>query len=132
MKDQFVPYELALKLKELGFSISCLGYYTKGWEHHISIGDPTMADIFTNRRIMAAPLWQQAFDFFRKEYGLESLVYKFIGGGSGFAEVYSYKVYTCTGSSGDFEKGSNFVYDTYEEARQACLEQLIKIVQLNK
>ena len=27
MKDQFVPYDIALKLKELGFNDECFGYY---------------------------------------------------------------------------------------------------------
>ena len=29
MKDQFVPYEIAVKLKEKGFDQPCLGYYTQ-------------------------------------------------------------------------------------------------------
>lgn len=29
MKDQFVTYELALQLKELGFKEKCLGYYVE-------------------------------------------------------------------------------------------------------
>lgn len=33
MKDQFVSYPIALKLKELGFDEPCFGYYTpmKEW-----------------------------------------------------------------------------------------------------
>ena len=29
MKEQFVPYELAAKLKELGFDEACLAFYIK-------------------------------------------------------------------------------------------------------
>ena len=33
MEKEFVPYELAVKLKELGFDEECFGYYTE-LDHH--------------------------------------------------------------------------------------------------
>lgn len=61
MEEQFVPYELALKLKELGFDERCLaGYYNDGkslWFfrfHKNSEREPTVAE-----RFATAPLWQQ-------------------------------------------------------------------------
>lgn len=70
MKEQFVPYNLALKLKELGFDEMCIAFYNEKTElrlvsqksHKISMR------IMRNRSLRneakcTAPLWQQAFDW---------------------------------------------------------------------
>lgn len=61
MKKQFVIYEIALKLKELGFEEYCLAYYDNNKE----------LKIFNNcqeyYRSIKAPLWQQAIDFLIKK-----------------------------------------------------------------
>ena len=75
MKEQFVTYEIALKLGELGFNEKCFGYYY--CKSNIHIGDNCYS--FTNGYItktyvenvcqsddaFLAPLWQQAIDWFR-------------------------------------------------------------------
>lgn len=81
MKNLFVPYEIALKLKEKGFDELCFGWfqpevgYTNvqiNWnaenphrnsnfkEHENSIGE-----------VIAAPLYQQVVDFFREKHNIE-------------------------------------------------------------
>lgn len=72
MEEQFVPYNLSLKLKEIGFDERCLaGYYNDGkslWFfrfHKNSEREPTVAE-----RFATAPLWEQAFDWFRNEHKL--------------------------------------------------------------
>lgn len=66
MEEEFVPYELAVKLKELGFDKECFGGYIR-----LSNGDFELA-FYKDRLInfnkesniyVSAPLWQQAFDF---------------------------------------------------------------------
>ena len=54
MEEQFVPYELAIKLKELGFDEPCLGGFDddKKWWHHPD------SDV-----VIDVPIWQQAFQF---------------------------------------------------------------------
>jgi hypothetical protein len=32
MKNQFIPHELSLELKKLGFDEPCLGYYNCDWD----------------------------------------------------------------------------------------------------
>ena len=99
MKEQFIPYELALELKELGFDEDCFGYYRpiKNWmistnpkfnsEPHFTgpnwcndsmifyfmyksnpFGDRdgTVKNSSIKNEYIAAPLWQQAFDWFRE------------------------------------------------------------------
>jgi hypothetical protein len=61
MKDQFVTYHLAFKLKELGFKEACFGIFFNsdpmGWQFGFTPFQPQGPDI------CSAPLWQQAIDF---------------------------------------------------------------------
>ena len=67
MKKQFVTYEIALKLKELGFDEECLGYYTinnKGLLY------PYNKSKYINRKdfLCVAPLYQQIIDWLREKH----------------------------------------------------------------
>ena len=72
MKNEFVPYEEALALKELGFNETCFTFYTdeqelynsEGWGYNQ--GKNVLGDE------VVAPLYQQAFRWFRQEHGLFS------------------------------------------------------------
>jgi len=65
MKEQFVTYEIALKLKEFGFREECLAIYGVDRKELI-IMDNAM-DIFRETlrigQTLRAPLWQQAWQF---------------------------------------------------------------------
>lgn len=77
LKKQFIPYEQALKLKELGFNEECLNYYST--PNHPSLqpaillgsnpSDPLMESEMNKIGVwkIKAPLWQQAWEFFREE-----------------------------------------------------------------
>ena len=68
MNKEFIPYEQALALKELGFDEPCIKYYwtdgmfTKTYESPFN----------HNKRdnLISAPLYQQAFRWFREKYNL--------------------------------------------------------------
>ena len=70
MEKQFVPYELELKLKELGFDEECFGFYNNAdgnvWIKHLIPDD--IKEIYTGD--ISAPLWQQAFDWFMDNHKL--------------------------------------------------------------
>ena len=68
MKEQFVTYEIALKLKNLGFNEFCMGFFYS--EHidelsDISLGTTTkVVEEMVNRfNCIKAPLWQQVQSF---------------------------------------------------------------------
>ena len=62
MEKEFVPYKLAVKLKELGFDEECLML----WEHTdfwTNLVRPEEFKKVVSERYCQAPLWQQAFDW---------------------------------------------------------------------
>lgn len=106
MEKEFVPYELAVKLKELGFDEFCL---------------KTMLDFdITYESDVKMPLFQQAFRWFREKYE----IYYIIEGSKKFG--FQHFIYDDKGS---YEIKSEETFKNYEEAESACLTKLIKIVE---
>jgi hypothetical protein len=104
----FVPYEQALALKELGFDEPRLGYY-------IELRNPVegLLKIGLDNDYLQAPLYQQAFRWFREKYGYYYPIHRTTNNTN--QVLYSIGPY-----AGD--------YFTYEEAELACLKKLIEIV----
>lgn len=75
MEEQFVIYEIALKLKELGFNLPCFSAYTENG-NLMDIGDYAdydeigKLDGHSYSISCLAPLWQQVIDWFREIHGL--------------------------------------------------------------
>jgi len=113
MEKEFIPYEQALALKELGFNEICLSRY---WKEVLQIPSNAIwanpIGLSKEMDYVAAPLYQQAFRFFREEYRLDVRPSQNIN-----------KWWFTYGSI-----VSDKVYDTYEEAELACLKKLIEIV----
>ena len=105
MTKEFVPYNESLELKELGFDEECLSYY---FNKQLSFGSKTAYG-----EVVEAPLFQQAFRWFREKYKLHYPIA--VSDGVWF-----------------YDKWSLGVYKTYEEAEQACLTKLIEIVEQSK
>jgi hypothetical protein len=114
MEKEFIPYEQALALKELGFDEPCFGYYK--YEELLIQGQSKNSD---HGFSISAPLYQQAFRWFReKKYQAEILWRGDFGD-------FCWKI-------GRFKYGSHFFsddgFETYEEAELECLKKLIEIV----
>jgi len=131
MKKEFLPYELAVKLKELGFDEPCLGFYNhQGQLILMAQEDESSIETYKNSYVemgmqYAAPLYQQAFRWFREKYVLDSIVQPT------YSTKYQYRVFNVETKCkvqvyGDY-MGRKF--NTYEEAELACLEKLIEIVE---
>lgn len=68
MEKEFVTYEIALKLKELGFDEYCLGFYTT-WKELLFYVNDKESYIRDKKQILCdAPLWQQTIDWLWKEH----------------------------------------------------------------
>src|SRR5690606_12554873 len=115
--NQFVPYELAVKLKELGFDEGCFGTYL--WEV-LEIG----LDIPNDEYFTRAPLWQQAFDWFIEEHNLCGIVTPTS------TNKWIFKTITIIEDVSilhNYNHLDSIGYASAEKARQACLSELIKI-----
>jgi hypothetical protein len=116
---EFVPYELALELKQLGFDEPCLAtidqtdfIHIKGTEYPIR-----GAMIYDT---IDCPTYSQAFRWFREKHNIHTWIIN--------AED-NHNVFK------PFFRGTNIhdqhlvdFYKTYEEAELACLRNLIEIV----
>ena len=121
MKEEFIPYEEALALKELGFNEECFGYYDV-------TGEMSTKEILFQGEVVSitAPLYQQAFRWFREKYGyvgLVQLVEPEYGGDYGYVIYYKPNHLAVD----HWNKGFN----THEEAQLVCLKKLIEIVKEN-
>ena len=75
-KDKFVPYDLALRLKALGYDEPCFARYYQqdGNDAFIQIGETEIEEAENAGDDVTfeceAPLWQDAFDWLHDEYHL--------------------------------------------------------------
>ena len=73
MEKEFIPYEQALALKELGFNEPCMKGYTEEYKTLISFSSThtnTSVEKTLPTKPLTAPLYQQAFRWFREKYNL--------------------------------------------------------------
>ncbi len=126
MTKEFIPYEQALELKELGFDESCFGSYVKLTDtQNTFFMNDVVSEIdretpLHKSLITKAPLYQQAFRWFREKYNL-------------YAAIYPIKQHwECDVRHTNKDVNSSmFTWDnnfTYEEAELECLKKLIEIV----
>ena len=118
MEKEFIPYEQALALKELGFDEPCFGVY-------ITSQLFVTPDIVYNSKdipICKAPLYQQAFRWFREKYGC-----------CGYSNIHQYYI------SGNyflnsFEKPNQIIITCkkWDEIELECLKEMIKIIKDGK
>jgi hypothetical protein len=126
MKNEFVTYEQALALKELGFDEPVIAMYKEEFKKDLY---PTKYWGKDNRNsmwiegIISAPTYQQAFRWFRDVHELEGVPQK-----ADSFSWYKYCIWKYT-SNGKHRVNDafGFEYKTYEEAEQACLDKLIEI-----
>jgi hypothetical protein len=140
MEKEFIPYEQALALKELGFDEPCFAYFYHHQEYKILFDNPNQArdynsikidvgSIFDHdeervkkgleslgdsvSRMTSIPLYQQAFRWFRQKYEITGYV-MFLGW---------YHII-----SKDLNIKEKVQSENHEEAELECLKKLIEIV----
>ena len=123
MKKEFIPYEQALELKELGFDEPCFGRYDGRDENKGKIWYemPNLGKGWIPVKDVLSPLYQQAFRWFREKSFICHVTNDLSD--SCYDEIY---VYVMTKGYGDLIDRSE-EYRTYEEAELACLKKLIEI-----
>jgi len=127
MNKEFIPYEQALELKELGFDELCIAYYDQ-WvdtnnevKQMFRVGE--IKGVFEN--ITPAPLYQQAFRWFREKYNLFGCIdLQVCTPSHWFIRIDKIEINDYLYHSED----KDIRFNTYEEAELACLIKLIEIV----
>jgi hypothetical protein len=123
MRD-FTPYEQALALKELGFDEPCFAYYNI--DPQLKTPAFNIVKPFEHEWCLSAPLYQQAFRWFREKHNIDCYVEsKLLTTGD---NIYDYTILVDEGD--EWEDDSR--YKTYEEAELVCLNKLIEIVKNEK
>ena len=130
MNKEFVPYELALELKQLGFDEPCLAFYDgKNAESFYfnnirdASGDYIPFQKHDRLEWFGAPLYQQVFRWFREKHNILGKV-RNLNTHTIKHQYYAEIVEPITVSSYS-------IYDSYEEAELECLRKLIEVVKEN-
>jgi hypothetical protein len=121
MKNEFIPYEQSVKLKELGFDEPCIAFYEPGNKQVQVVG---VEQRYNNPELLrmedfCAPTFSQAFRWFREKHGLVGII-KF------GTNDFTYNVYNEDGMGLLTKESLNF-NGNYEEAELECLKKLIEI-----
>jgi hypothetical protein len=137
IEKEFIPYEEALTLKELGFDEPCLFLYNSSHdEPKTFLANPAYARDWntlyvhiTNKHLMSAPTYSQAFRWLLKHHNLYGVIiptetmnwtFKTMTVVESIVEVPPYKHVDAND------------YGTPEEAELSCLKKLIEIVKNEK
>jgi hypothetical protein len=122
MEKEFIPYEQALALKELGFDEPCFKVYDNmGFLQEESVMNTCEIECDCILERCLAPLYQQAFKWFREKYQIDSWMYPNLNG-----------LYSVSNIRRGVGLGKVSEYQTYEEAELECLKKLIEIVKEEK
>jgi hypothetical protein len=143
MNKDFVEYEEALELKQLGFDEPCFGYYVDGELRGIDLGMEELGGVKPyyqrfgfhvlnnhdidnpNKVVVTAPTYSQAFRWFREKYGYH--FQPFVDDNQTFGYLITYFT-----DEGRIDKPIKRGFKTPEEDELVCLRQLIEILKEKK
>ncbi len=111
MEKEFIQYAESLALKELGFDEPCFSWWGS---------DGVFKQDYDLSNAINAPLFQQAFRWFRENHKIFSCIMTEYSYGGNISAYHINGLHQSNISKGDFY--------TYEEAELACLKKLIEIV----
>ena len=123
MEEQFVPYNIALQLEELGFDEECLAYFNEVKP------DVFYIDFFEDEDSLSSikvPLWQQATDFLREKYELSVFIDMNCMENSGYA----FYIGDLVSRETIFENYENI--ESYYEAREQAILKCIELCKNKK
>jgi hypothetical protein len=162
MTQEFIPYEIALEMKQLGFDEPCFGVYEDKKWFLVEVKNEMSYESCLKLDVFPAPTFSQCFRFFREKYDLHVQIRK---------ENYVYQKVHCNYFHFDISKGEQnditkqedlysnimdeceqdiprnyldneklnilifekgFAFKTYEEVEIECIKKLIEIVKENK
>ena len=117
MEKEFIPYEQALELKELGFDEPCFGWFTNSY---LRIGSVVENKHVQGEDETLAPLYQQVFRWFREKYRLDGKPEYFLN------DWYCFIINDM--KEEDTSRRLFTEFPSYEQAELECLKKLIEII----
>jgi len=108
MDKEFVPYEQALELKELGFKEPCFTWY---WDDIGLYNGLEYGNHNKREHTVSAPTFSQTFRFFREKYGVHMYPTKF--------DETKWWI--------EWGTWTSKVFNTFEEVELECLKKLIEL-----
>lgn len=126
MEKEFIPYDLYLDLKKLGFEEKCLSY-------PVSTKDASGRS-WTS--VLNAPLYQQVFRWFREKHDLDYAILPELNSGHKLltrtynVTLFMYNMNMNVQSEILRVNGEIARYIKREEAELACLKKLIEIIKI--
>jgi hypothetical protein len=133
MNKEFISYEQALALKELGFDEPCFGYYNI--DPQLKTPAFNMVKPFEHEWCLPTPTYSQAFRWFRQKYNIQGYIYSStVRGNSEKTKQFTGYIWNINGIDMPFisTDARDELHDTYEEAEVACLNKLIEICKEKK
>ena len=137
MEKLFLPYELALEIKTLGFDEPCLFDYNRWNTERLNDSYFNFVNYNAGETMVSAPLFQQVFKWFREKYELSCSIEL-----TDNSRDYYYDFTISDSKNRDWNDIDCFdsckrIYDkekhrNYEEAELECLKKLIEIVKKQK
>jgi len=133
MIKEFIPYEQALELKELGFDEPCMFSYHRNNTDYIDSTYVELSNYNATEKLVSAVLYQQSFRWFREKYGydihIRGAIFRasYVIGIPKEINIKSVDGYPLV-MSWDYIIDETGERKTYEEAELACLKKLIEIV----
>lgn len=109
LQDQFVTYEIAKKMKELGFDEPCLGYWQGG---DLVVHYPIVR---LDHTMIYAPLWQQAIEWLYKVHKVHCTTQK------------DKKEFISVHQMGDYYTSFD-KYKTHKQAQEAAIKHALKLI----
>jgi hypothetical protein len=131
IRNEFIPYGLAFRMKQLGFDEPCFGWYEHNSNFYYCYQEGLVPPSPSKKLIkgaVKAPTFQQAFRWFRDNYGLIGDPIPLSTSKNGPTTHYGWNICSSIDAGVDWENDDDG-FKTYEEAQLACLEELIDIVE---
>ncbi len=137
MNKEFIPYEQALELKELGFDEPCL-FAFDNCSTPIRCTDLRTSEQkfngvnYNSSTYTSQPTFSQAFRWFREKYSIQGYIYSStVRGNKEGTKQFTGYIWNINRIDMPFisTDARDELHDTYEEAELACLKKLIEIVE---
>lgn len=135
MQEQFVTFEIASELKELGYDESCFGIFDTAIQNKLCYGFSSEKGYTYNQftwkaktQIILSPLWQQVIDWFRKTKKIDIQILR------NKPDYNEYKVEIYMINDNDtylhlYIKDGDYIvwFSSYEEAREQAILKAIEL-----